>query len=319
MIRILSLCIRKFLDAYRSTIKITKHFNLIKLNGNFIVIKIFIIRFFYSFSFIRNFKKINYTKKIVDTDYFTEQKLNLFEDIKQIDELGYSKTYNINNSLKKQILNMVLNSKDLDFKKINLPVSELLKKENENLETYFLRMTKKKISRITGSLDLKNNSILKNFLTSKEMLTLVKNYLNTKVVSINASFFISNPVETSEKEKYSNAQFFHWDNDFKKFLKLYIYLTDVDEESGPHLYAEKSHKFKNKQHELCRLYSDNNIFKNYINIKEFKGKSGSTFFVDSYGLHKGKSPTKKSRILLNVHFGAGKILYTPNDIAINLK
>ena len=169
MIRILSLYIRKFLDAYRSTIKITKHFNLIKLNGNFIVIKIFIIRFFYSFSFIRNFKKINYTKKIVDTDYFTEQKLNLFEDIKQIDELGYSKTYNINNSLKKQILNMVLNSKDLDFKKINLPVSELLKKENENLETYFLRMTKKKISRITGSLDLKNNSILKNFLTSKEM------------------------------------------------------------------------------------------------------------------------------------------------------
>ena len=107
MIKILSLYIRKFLDAYRDTIRITKHFNLIKLNGNFIIIKIFIIRFFYSFSFIRNFKKINYTKKIVDTDYFTEQKLNLFKDIKQIDELGYSKTYNINNSLKKQILNMM--------------------------------------------------------------------------------------------------------------------------------------------------------------------------------------------------------------------
>ena len=160
---------------------------------------------------------------------------------------------------------------------------------------------------------------MREFLTSEEILTIVKNYLNTQVVSINAAFFISNPVETSEIEKYSNAQFFHWDNDFKKFLKFYIYLTDVDESSGPHLYVEKSHKYKNKQHKLCRLFSDNNVFKSYKNIREFNGKSGSAFFVDSYGLHKAKVPTKKSRILLNVHFGAGKILYTPNDIVINLK
>lgn len=319
MFKIFTTLIKKFLDAYRDTVRIVKHFNLIKLNGNFIIIRIFIIRFFYSFSFIRNFKKIKYINKIMTTSYFTNPELNLFNDVKQIDELGYSKTYNIKKSLRDQILDMIFSSKDLDVKKINLPVLELVKNKKENLETYFLRLKEKKISRVTGSLDLKNNLILREFLTSKEILAIVKNYLNTKVVSINAAFFISNPVETSENEKYSNAQFFHWDNDFKKFLKFYIYLTDVDESSGPHLYVEKSHKYKYKQHQLCRLFSDNNIFTSYKNIKEFNGKSGSAFFVDSYGLHKAKVPTKNSRILLNVHFGSGRILYTPNDIIINLE
>ena len=319
MFKILVLYIRKYLDAYRDTIRITKHFDLVKLNGNLIFIKIFIIRFFYSISFIRNFKKIKYIDKIITTDHFTEKKIDLLRDVKQIDDLGYSKTYNINTSLKDEILKSIFKCEDLDTKKIDFPVSELLKKKEENLETYFLRLIEKKVSRVTGSLDLKNNSTLKEFLTSKEILAIARNYLNTNVLSVNAAFFISNPVEINDKEKYSNAQFFHWDNDFKKFLKFYIYLTDVDQNSGPHVFVEKSHKYKDEQHKLCRLFSDDNVFKNYKNIKEFNGKSGSAFFVDSYGLHKGKSPTGKSRILLNVHFGSGKILYTRNDIVINLK
>jgi hypothetical protein len=318
MFKILSLNIRKFLDAYRDTIRITKHFDLIKLNGNLIVVKIFIIRYFCSFSFIRNFKKISYIEKIIDTTYFVEQKINLYKDVKQIDELGYSKTYNINNWLKEHILDSIFSCKDLDLKKINFPTLELIKKKDENLQSYFLRLREKKISRFAGNIDLKKNLVLKEFLTSKGILAIVKNYLNTNIVSINAGFFISNPVDTAEKEKYSNAQFFHWDNDFKKFLKFYIYLTDVDENSGPHLFVEKSHRHKNKEHKLCRLFSDDSVFKSYKNIKEFNGKSGSAFFVDSYGLHKAKPPLKKSRILLNVHFGSGKILYTPNDIVVNL-
>ena len=40
------------------------------------------------------------------------------------------------------------------------------------------------------------------------------------------------------------------------------------------------------------------------------------FFVDSYGLHKGEHPTGKSRLMLNVHFGRGKIIYFKNDLYI---
>ena len=36
------------------------------------------------------------------------------------------------------------------------------------------------------------------------------------------------------------------------------------------------------------LYSESNIVK-------FTGSSGSTFFVDSYGIHKAEVPTKKQK------------------------
>ena len=62
-------------------------------------------------------------------------------------------------------------------------------------------LKKMKISRVTGYFDLKKLSEFKNFLISKEILNIVQSYLNTRLVSINASFFISNPVEISDDIK----------------------------------------------------------------------------------------------------------------------
>ena len=272
MIQIISHYIRRFLDACRDTVRINKHANLIELNGIFIIVKLFIIRFFYSFNFIRNFKKINFKDEILNSEFFIEKELKISNEIEQIDRLGYSDVYNINHTVKKELLDMVLDCKDLDSKKLDYSLTEILKKKDENLDEYFLRLKQNKVSRVSGYLDLKKKSILKDFLTSKEVLSIVKNYLNPKHISINASFFISNPVETSEKKKYSDAQFFHWDNDFTKFLKFYVYLTDIDTDSGPHIFVEKSHKFKKKQHKLCRVYNDNDIYQNYEEIINDIGK-----------------------------------------------
>ena len=142
---------------------------------------------------------------------------------------------------------------------------------------------------------MKNDSFLKEFLLSKSMINLVKSYLNSNDFSINASFFISNPLQISEEEKYKNAQYFHWDNDFKKFFKLYIYLTDVDENSGPHIFIPRTHKKKLPEHKLCRLYSDKQIYSSYKDSRKFIGEAGSLFFTDSYGLHKAETPKSKSR------------------------
>lgn len=314
MINLISHYIRRFLDAYRDTKRIVNHYDLIKLNGIYIIVKIFIIRFFYSFSFLRNYDQIKYKNEKIHSNYFIEKEINLHESLKKIDEIGYSPIYNISSDFKNSLLNVVLNSKNLDTKKIHINPNDLYKIKEETIEQYLKRLTKLKVTRISGFLDLNKQKLLKDFLTSKEILSVVENYLNCKGISINANFFISNPVEKSEKEKFNTAQIFHWDNDFKKFLKLYIYLTDVDSSAGPHLFVEKTHKFKKRRHRLCRVYSDNNIYKHYDNFKEFTGKSGSSFFVDSYGLHKGESPKEKSRIILNIHFGAGKILYTPGDV-----
>ena len=75
---------------------------------------------------------------------------------------------------------------------------------------------------------------------------------------------------------------------------------------------------KKNDNKLCRLYSDLNIKNNYQNSKTFVGKAGSTFFVDSYGIHKGLTPINNFRLMLNIHFGRGKILYSKYDKFINL-
>ena len=318
MLNILTHYTRRFLDSYRDTIRVISHFNLIKLNGKKIIFKIAFIRFVYSFSFIRNLQKTSYKNKKMTTHFFKDKDIDLFNDIKQVDEKGYSKIFTIKDSLKEELLKIVFNCKELDVKKLDLSSPEIFKKSFETIDQYVTRLKKKNISKITGYIDLKTSSALKDFLTSEEILSFVKNYLNTNEISINASFFISNPVTTSERQKLSNAQYFHWDNDFKKFLKLYIYLTDVGHENGPHIYVEESHKFKKFEHRLSRPYPDSSIYSSYSKIKEFTGKSGSSFFVDSYGLHKGKVPEKNSRILLNIHFGSGKILYSGNDIHMKI-
>ena len=56
--------LRLTLDAARDTKKIIKYFNLIKLNGYSIILKIFYIRFFFSFERIRNLQKIKKISKI---------------------------------------------------------------------------------------------------------------------------------------------------------------------------------------------------------------------------------------------------------------
>jgi hypothetical protein len=318
----LSFLVRSFLDSIRHTNRVINHFNLIDLNGLLVILKIYIIKAFYSFSSIRNRR---FPRLLVNNDknnfiYFNNSDFSTNKIIKDIDDRGFSNIFILREEYKKYFLNEILKCDNYDLKKINLPIDEAKIKKNESLTKYFSRLTNNKISRLTGFLDLKSDSKIKKFLLSDEVLKIVSNYLNCNKISVSAAFFISNPLDITREEQFSNAQYFHWDNDFKKFLKLYIYLTDVDEESGPHVFIKKTHKLKHPNHRLCRLYSDDSI-KNYYekdDVVNFFGESGSIFFVDSYGLHKGETPKKKSRILLNVHYGVDKIFYTNGDTFVNL-
>lgn len=309
--------IKLSLDSIRDTKKIIKYFNLINLNGYGIILKFFVIRFFYSIESIRSKQKILLTNKIEKNFFLTEERFDVDKISKEIDNRGYSEILTIQDSFIENFKNHIFQSKNIDVKIEGIEKSKILKSEKEAISDYFLRLKKLKVSRLTGTINLNENSLLKDFLLSDSLVNLAKSYLNTKDFSINASFFISNPLQIPKKEKYKNAQYFHWDNDFKKFFKLYIYLNDVDESNGPHIFIPRTHKKKLPDHKLCRLYSDSDIYSSYEESKKFIGKAGTLFFADSYGIHKGEAPQLNSRLLLNVHFGKGKILYNKDDLYFN--
>ena len=311
--------LKLFLDAVRDTIKIVKHFNLIKHNNFLVIFKMFIIRFFFSFSSIRKFQKIKTSNYISKEIYFENPEINVEKISNEIDNLGYANSLKLKKNYVEELKKLIFDSQNFDLKKISKKKLNLKKMDDESEKNYVQRLESLEISRLTGTINLNDENILKNIITSKSLLEIAKSYLNTNCISINATYFISNPIKTSEEEKYSNAQYFHWDNDFVKFFKFYIYLSDVDEFAGPHVFIPFSHKYKKKQHRLCRLYSDDKVLSEYKDIKYFKGVAGTSFFTDSYGLHKGVTPLNKYRLMLNIHFGKGKLLYSKNDLFLNLK
>ena len=311
----LAFLIRKFLDSYRDSNKVVKFYNLKTLNGRFVWVRIFFIKFFYSFPILRNAKKIFYSTDDAEECSFIDEKINAKNLLEDIDREGYSSLFHIKDSYINKLKNLIFESKKHDLQKIpELYKKKIFKFNNEIQDDYFSRLKSYGISRITGNIDLNIPNPLSEILFSKKFLILAKSYLGQSAMTVSASYFISFPNKNlNEIDKISNAQYFHWDNDFTKFLKLYIYLSDVDENSGPHVFVTGTHKRKNFKHKLHRPYSDSDIHSCYSEVKTFLGNKGSSFFVDSYGLHKGETVKKNNRVMLNIHYGNGKLLYSPCD------
>lgn len=107
-------------------------------------------------------------------------------------------------------------------------------------------------------------------------------------------------------------QRWHRDYDDWRSCKLFLYLTDVDEDTGPHQYIPGSHR--EDFFERLSLPPDayfwgagrgtdieNDCDK--LPRVEITGPAGTTFLTNNFGLHRGKKPTKGERMVFQVSFG----------------
>lgn len=105
------------------------------------------------------------------------------------------------------------------------------------------------------------------------------------------------------EKKYNQLYGYHYDIDAYKFLKLFIYLTDVDIDSGPHVIISNTHKkktiFEKLNRRLTDAQADKYFSKDRINI--MTAKAGEGFFEDTFAYHKGTAP-KKPRLILQVEY-----------------
>ena len=96
--------------------------------------------------------------------------------------------------------------------------------------------------------------------------------------------------------------------DTLNFLKFFVYLTDVDENSGPYVLVKGSHT--NFAAAKDKMYSDGKILKFFSeeDIVEITGKFGHCFLADLFALHKGKNAIKSPRLVLQIIYS---IIQTP--------
>ena len=93
-------------------------------------------------------------------------------------------------------------------------------------------------------------------------------------------------------------QLFHRDYESFNFVKLFVYLTDVGKENGPHEYIIRSN-IKDKFFERKR-FDENQIRGEFSesDIKTIYGKKGTTFLADTFGIHRGVDPKEENRLVL---------------------
>jgi hypothetical protein len=314
MINIIKILFEHFLNSFHTSRVLTKDFKIYKF------INIFFIRFFFSIPLFRNLLKHSTESigSVQEQNFFTKNiDTNLIAE--NIKKKGYHDDLSLNNKTLEKIFEE-FKKKNFFFDSKNNQEIFLYNNKNSSFEDILNKSFECKIPLITLNFILKKDSILKKIATSSIFYTIAKNYLKSEKLTINTHCFISHPLEVNEQEKKNNAQYFHYDCDYRKFLKIFVYLTDVDRNSGPHCFVENTHIKKKFKHILAKRIDDNEILNSYPakDYREFIKPKGSIIFEDTFGLHKGSFPKKESRAILIFEYGIGKrIQYVGNEFLTN--
>ena len=314
------LIVKHFYLSLLTSLHFSKNRSFIKQLKNFFII--FYIKFFCAFNFFRGKKKNIYK------DYHSINQENLFINeielkkiIKKLDNLGFYENVFLNKETVNKIIKTVTKN-NLSFfskgKENNFLTFLGVLNENDNLEIIKNKGLENKISHIASIIKLNECQIIKELIKSNLFLNVAKNYIGSNKLEVTAECYISNPFLINEDQKKDNAQYYHYDLDYKRFLKIFLYLTDVNEESGPHIFIEGTHKKKKIKHILSERISDIEIKENYDDKlkKIILGEKGKVIFEDTFGLHKGLSPKNKSRIMIVIQYGKGLGINKFNQIYV---
>ena len=102
------------------------------------------------------------------------------------------------------------------------------------------------------------------------------------------------------------TQWFHYDTLNPRFIKFFVYLTDVDSDTGPHCVVPSTHRPDLAGWKLrlgpARI-SDEQIDTAYPGMtRELLGPRGTVIAEDTRAFHKGKQPRRGCRFVLELCF-----------------
>lgn len=152
----------------------------------------------------------------------------------------------------------------------------------------------------------------------ERIISIVYQYLGFYPTIINANIKRNYPSPIP----ISGTQYFHRDPESKKFLKLFVYLDDVDMDTGPFTYVATSHVNRDMRLDHNERHRDDMVAFCYGNekIKSFLGQKGTTILADTSGLHKGLLQKTKQRTMLTCYYVVNwEELYSRRHLDVELQ
>jgi len=133
-------------------------------------------------------------------------------------------------------------------------------------------------------------------------------YLESMPTFVGANLWWTFPVQALESDRHRHAHLFHRDVDDFRFFKFFFYLTDVEAGEGAHVCVLASHHnppmVRRGDRWNIRRYSDEEIAGHYPapQIVEICGPAGTGFAENTMCVHKGLTPVRHPRLLLQLQF-----------------
>lgn len=154
------------------------------------------------------------------------------------------------------------------------------------------------------SSDLLLNPDVQNIMADQSILALAEAYLQARPkLDVVSMWWHTRFHSRGDSEA---AQFYHFDMDRVKWLKVFIYLTDVGPNDDPHAFIAGSHRSGViPQHFLNKGYKrlmDDEVFSHFGEKSEVKiaAPRGTVLIEDTRGFHKGSPVSGNPRLLLQM-------------------
>lgn len=155
------------------------------------------------------------------------------------------------------------------------------------------------------------------------LIAVAQRFLGAPPIHTQITCWWSTPHSRSLEHVKSAAQQFHQDRDYIKFVKIFVHLTDVTDDNGPHEFiagsnADYAAVTKNKLRSSKRL-TDEYLHSVYPSqrFRRFSAPRGTLLLEDTSGFHKGNPVAKGHRLMLQFEFAStlyGSPAYRFRDI-----
>lgn len=161
-----------------------------------------------------------------------------------------------------------------------------------------------------------NQPDIQTLITDMSVISVAQDYIGSKPVLDEVNLWWSTAYEA--KADASAAQLYHFDMDRIRWLKFFIYLTDVGPENGPHCFVEGTHRTGGIPPAFLRRgyarISDQEVQAAFSHDRliEFTGPRGTIIAEDTRGLHKGLPVLRGHRLILEFEFSNSLFGGTPH-------
>lgn len=152
---------------------------------------------------------------------------------------------------------------------------------------------------------LLNDAIVQSIFLDKTLLNIASGYLKSLPILDICALWLS-PAWAKEASVEA-AQKYHFDMDRLKWIKFFVYLVDVDEKNGPHVFVKGTHKYDKRQNHLLKggyvRLEDAEVENVFLDqVVKITGKRGTMFLADTRALHKGLLPSFGYRVAFQLEF-----------------